>query len=78
MEKLSRDIVKIFLDFLSEHRGDFLRRMGEALSDELYGVLTGTNMMQVFSCEDLEDEMISDGLAESDELISFCKVRSKL
>ncbi|KAL3470129.1 hypothetical protein BJX99DRAFT_264511 [Aspergillus californicus] len=74
IEKLPSNIIQMFLGYLQEHRGSFLRCISETLSTELFGVLARTDMTPAFMFEKVEEDSIGDLLYDTDQLISMCEV----
>nr|WOZ30796.1 McfJ [Coleophoma empetri] len=73
VEKLPSDVLRIFLDYLKEKRGAFLHKMSQALSNDLYDILTRRNVTQKYKLEQTDENSLGDFLYDSDELLELCR-----
>ncbi|RDW69676.1 hypothetical protein BP6252_08696 [Coleophoma cylindrospora] len=73
VEKLPSDVLRIFLDYLKEKRGVFLHKLSQALSRDLYDILTRRNVTQKYRLEQTDENALEDCLYDSDELLELCR-----
>lgn len=73
MEKLPSDVLRVFLDYLKEQRGAFLHKMSQALSKDLYDILTRRNVTKKYKLEQTDEISLEDSLYDDDQLLELCK-----
>ncbi|RDW80799.1 hypothetical protein BP5796_05497 [Coleophoma crateriformis] len=73
VEKLPSDVLRVFLDYLKEKRGVFLHKLSQALSKDLYDILTRRNVTHTYRLEQTDENALEDCLYDSDELLELCK-----
>ncbi|KAJ5964337.1 uncharacterized protein N7479_004213 [Penicillium vulpinum] len=73
VEKLSSDTIRLFLTYLQEHRGAYLRSLSQALSKEVFDVLGGVDLSQKFVFETADIASLGEYLYDTEDLLQLCK-----
>ncbi|KAL4789178.1 hypothetical protein BDV19DRAFT_395295 [Aspergillus venezuelensis] len=75
VEKLPSDTVQMFLDYLQDHRGPFLRCVSQTLGTDIFSVLarTRTDGTPEYAFEKVEGDGIGDFLYDTNEFVGLCK-----
>ncbi|RDW83778.1 uncharacterized protein DSM5745_04104 [Aspergillus mulundensis] len=77
IEKLPSETVQVFLRYLQEHRGPFMRCVSETLGTEIFSVLgrtsAGSDTTPTFAFEKVEEDGFGDVLYDTDEFVSLSK-----
>ncbi|RAH46297.1 uncharacterized protein BO95DRAFT_494934 [Aspergillus brunneoviolaceus CBS 621.78] len=73
VEKLPSDTMRIFLAYLQEHRGTYLRSLSQALSKDVFDVLEGADLSQTFAFETVDEGGLGDYLYDTEDLLQLCK-----
>ncbi|PYI32550.1 hypothetical protein BP00DRAFT_445577 [Aspergillus indologenus CBS 114.80] len=73
VEKLPSDTMRIFLAYLQEHRGSYLRNLSQVLSKEVFDVLEGADVSQTFAFETVDEGGLGDYLYDTEDLLQLCR-----
>ncbi|KAL2797319.1 hypothetical protein BJX66DRAFT_335220 [Aspergillus keveii] len=73
IEKLPSETVQIFLGYLQEHRGDFLRSISQTLSPALFDVLARRDTTTAFPFEQVDENAFGDGFYDTHDMIRLCE-----
>ncbi|KAJ5618101.1 hypothetical protein N7537_003215 [Penicillium hordei] len=73
VEKLPSDTIRIFLTYLQEHRGTYLRSLSQALPKGVFDVLGGLDLSQNFGFETVDIASLSEYVYDTEHLLQLCK-----
>jgi len=74
VEKLSVSLFTVFLDVLSELRGDFLCRVSELVSQHIHDILYRKDLSWRYVFEKMDGNSLKKEPLDSPEFIQFCEL----
>jgi hypothetical protein len=74
VEKLPTPLFNVFIEILEELRGDFLRKVGDAVSDRIQDILQRRDLRRRYVFESIDDHALRKAHFDSADILRACEL----